>query len=393
MESSDGPQRSDRHRVVLSVVLAVLFVSGWAANHFAAMLPVLADSQNLSHVVLDGAFGIYAVGLLPGLLGGGTLSDRLGRRPLVLWGAAIAGAGNLILLFWHDPAGIYLGRLVVGFGVGAVMSAGTAWCADLGGASGSVLAGVALSAGFGGGPLVSGLFAQAVGGATYAPFAITATLSAAVVVVAALASRSTNVQLHVRGPAAVAGPDRRGGVWASLNAALPMGVWVFACATVAMVTMVERMQYRFTGPWLPGVVAAVTQASGVVIQLIARQRGWGPRAGVFGAVATAAGFGVVAGAGETPSLVAFFAVAVILGIAYGLCLRQGLLDIETLAPIPLRGTLTGVFYTVTYLGFGLPVLLVAIKPAVGITTPMLVLAGLAAAAALWRATQIRRRTL
>ncbi|WP_179466631.1 hypothetical protein [Mycolicibacterium vinylchloridicum] len=47
-----------------------------------------------------------------------------------------------------------------GVGVGVAMSAGAAWRADLGGGSGSVLAGVSLSAGFGCGPVVSALIAQ-----------------------------------------------------------------------------------------------------------------------------------------------------------------------------------------------------------------------------------------
>lgn len=89
-------------RSVLPAVLFLLFATGWAANHFAAMLQVFAGSEGLSHQALDGAFGIYAVGLPPTLLFGGSLSDRLGRRPLLLWGAAVAGLGNLSLLCVHD---------------------------------------------------------------------------------------------------------------------------------------------------------------------------------------------------------------------------------------------------------------------------------------------------
>jgi hypothetical protein len=68
-----------------------------------------------------------------------------------------------------------------------------------------------------------------------------------------------------------------------------------------------------------------------------------------------------------------------------LCLRQGLVDVETLSPPRLRGTLTGIFWAVTYLGFGLPVLLVTIEPVVGITAPMIVLSIVAVAVAVLRA--------
>jgi Major Facilitator Superfamily len=380
-------------RSALPAVLALLFATGWAANHFTALLPVLAHSEGLSRAALDGAFGIYAVGLLPGLLGGGSLSDRWGRRPLLLSGAAVAGLGNLALLCWHDQTGIFVGRLVVGAGVGVAMSAGTAWSADIGGGSGSVLAGVSLTAGFGCGPVISALLAQFSGAPIHVPFVVTAVVSLAAVVLGVLLTKAPTVNRRTaatEGAESCADDGRSAG--AALSAALPLAVWVFACATVAMVAMVERMQYRFSGPLLPGVAAAVTLTAGVVVQMAARRWAWGPWAGVAGALAAATGFGLVAAAGATPSLAVFLIVAVVLGLGYGLCLRQGLFDVETLSPPDRRGALTGVFWAVTYLGFGLPVLLVAIGPAVGDTAPMIVLAALAAAVAVLRAVQVARRS-
>ena len=267
------------------------------------------------------------------------------------------------------------------------MSAGTAWSADIAGGSGSVLAGVALSAGFGCGPVISALLAQFTSAPVDVPFAVSVGLSSVAVLVGVVLARSAHV---ARGAAAEEVPAAAGngqGVAAALGAALPLAVWVFASATVAMVTMVERMQYRFSGPLLPGIAAALTLTSGVVIQMIARRRGWGPRAGAAGALATAIGFGTVAVAGARPPLAVFVAVALVLGIGYGLCLRQGLVDVETRSPARLRGTLTGVFWAVTYLGFGLPVLLVTIEPAVGISAPLIVLSVVAAAVAVLRASR------
>jgi MFS family permease len=383
-QTADMPSRS-----VLPAVLALLFATGWAANHFTAMLPVLAHTEGLGRTALDGAFGIYAVGILPGLLGGGSLSDRWGRRPLLLTGAAVAGVGNLVLLCWHDETGIFVGRLIVGAGVGVAMSSGTAWSADLAGGSGSVLAGVSLTAGFGCGPVVSALLARYSGTPIHVPFAVTIALSAFAVVVGVLFARTPSNRPASAATDTSSGSNDGRSVARALTAALPLAMWVFACATVAMVTMVERMDYRFSGPLLPAVAAAVTLTSGIAIQMAARRWGWGSRAGVAGVLAVATGFGFVAAAGTTPSLSVFLLVAVILGVAYGLCLRQGLLDVETLSPPAVRGTLTGVFYAVTYLGFGLPVLLVAIAPAVGHTAPMVVLTVLAAAVAVLRIAQTR----
>jgi MFS family permease len=372
----------NRQRTLSGAVLLMLFATGWAANHFTALLPVLARSEGLGRAALDGAFGIYAVGLLPGLLGGGTLSDRVGRRPLLLTGAVVAGLGNLTLLCWHDQIGIFVGRLIVGAGVGVAMSAGTAWSADIGGGSGGVLAGIALSSGFGIGPLVSGLLAQFAGHWAALPFVVTVTLSLGAALAGVVVTRAGVPR--AAGTAPLGDDDREKNVMPALLAALPLAIWVFACGTVAMVTMSERLHDRYDGSWLPGTAAFVTLASGVLVQMIARRLAWGSRAAAAGPAAAAVGFGVVAAAGTAPPLATLFVVAVVLGTAYGLCLRQGLIDIETLAPRHLRGTLTGVFWAVTYLGFGLPVLLVTIEPAVGQVAPMIVLSVLASAVAVLR---------
>src|SRR5277367_6056361 len=80
-------------------VLAILLVTGWVANHFVALMPTIGDRQHLSTSTLDAIFGIYAVGLLPGLLIGGRASDAVGRRPVVWIGSAIALMGTLVMLF------------------------------------------------------------------------------------------------------------------------------------------------------------------------------------------------------------------------------------------------------------------------------------------------------
>jgi hypothetical protein len=373
----------------LLAVLLLLFVTGWAANHFAAMLPVLGRSEGFSRAVLDAAYGIYALGLVPALIGGGLASDQLGRRTLALAGASVAALGNVLLLCWHDSVGILAGRLVVGVGVGVAMSVGTAWSADLGGAAGAALAAVFLSAGLGAGPLVTGLTAQFASRPVEAPFWITIALSAAAVAIAFVCTGPAQSACGT----SEADNFERIGFWSgsriALTAALPMALLVFSSATVAIVTTAERMHYHYRGPWLPGVMSAVAMAAGVFIQAVSKRLRWGRAAGVLGAVAAAAGFTAMAAGGPTPSLPACLAVTAVLGIAYGLCMRAGLIDVETLTPRRIRGAVTGIFYAVTYFGFVLPLLLVMLEPSLGLATPLYAVATLAAGIALLRFLQIR----
>lgn len=368
-------------------VLAVLLSTGWAANHFASLIPVLRVDEGLSHTVLDGVFGIYALGLLPGLLTGGALSDRVGRAVVVLPGALIASLGTLILLLWHDAPGLMVGRLVVGIGAGLAIGAGTAWAADLRGKSGTVMAGVVLTSGFALGPLFSGLLAQFAAFPLATPFVVSAFLSVGSVTAAAVWSR-TPVSVE----AATITPVPDGAERSVANAllwALPLAPWVFASATVSFVTMTARLGDRYSGPLLPGFAAALTLGAGILVQTAARHRNWGPQAGTVGAALAALGYCLVAVGGAHPALGLFIVCALVLGTAYGLCLREGLLDLESLAPPASRGALTGIFYVGTYLGFGLPVLLVVIEPTMGPSLPLVILAAVAAIVAVVRFRRLR----
>jgi hypothetical protein len=387
----------------LPVVLALLLVAGWATNHFAAMIPVLREREGLSETVLAGAFGVYALGLLPGLLSGGALSDRVGRRSVVLVGSGVAAAGNLLMLGWQAAAVVFAGRLVVGIGVGLAMSAGTAWAGDLGGRKGTTVAGAVLTTGFALGPLVSGLIAQVVPGAAsvVVPYAVTITLSLGTVLVAlrttsavpATAGPSVDAPpAHASPPAApvpVAGDE--GSVARALARAVPMALWVFSAVTVPIVVLSARLGGDYAGPWVPGVASALALGTGVAVQVAARRADWGPRAGVVGAVLAAVGFAVSAFVDGSGHVGGFVLASVVLGSAYGLCLRAGLLDVEALAPAGRRGTTLGVYYVCTYLGFALPVVLEGLREPVGAVVPLLALSGLALAAAGLRSVQIRSR--
>ncbi|MFW0796232.1 MFS transporter [Gordonia sp. CPCC 205515] len=375
-------------RFALPAVLTVLFVTGWGANHFASMIPVLKSTEGLSSTVLDGAFGIYAIGLLPGLFGGGSLSDRVGRRPVVLTGAVLAGIGNLMMVGWHDATGVLVGRLVVGLGAGLTIGAGTAWAADLRGKSGATLAGALLTTGFAMGPVITGLLAELAPRPLAVPFLVSGIVS---LLVAAVATVLTPATPGHHGPHRTdVDEDTRRSVGRALSWSVPMALWVFASVTVAVVVLAARISDRYSGAWVPGVAAAVALGTGVLIQFAVRRAHVGQTAGVVGAALAAVGFTLTALAGAHPSMPVFLVTSIVLGLAYGLCLRDGLMDVEACAPVRSRGAVTGIFYVACYLGFGLPVLLTTITPWTGITAPMVVLAVAAAIASAQRAIRLRR---
>ena len=392
---------SDRrvNRVFLGVIL-LLLSAGWAANHFASMIMVLREQLGISSMLLNSAFGIYALGLLPGLLGGGVLADRFGARPVVLTGAVGAAVGNLSLLFSHDGAGLLVGRFIVGLGVGLAVSAGTAWAGRLRGAHGVTSAGIALTSGFALGPIASGLLAFVVADdlVVVVPFAVTCLFSVATVVFAALvgdvrAPMPTPTPRLSTNPPSPHTEARTGSrrMSKALAVSLPMAIWVFSTVTTSLVILTARTSSNFdNGVLLPGMASVLSFSVGLGVQALGRRFGWGRVSGIVGALLAATGFALVAYGGEVAPVWVFVLAAPILGAAYGLSLREGLLGIEAYTPPARRGTAIGIYYVFTYLGFGLPVLLDALLPVWGAVLPLLVISALAVGSAVVRALQIRR---
>ena len=107
---------------------AVLLGAAWGSNQFTPMLLVYRHTLGLSTGTLEAMFGVYALGLIPGLLLAGPLSDARGRRIVVVPAAALGLAASVVLIGGGHSVGLlFLGRLMAGVSSGAAFSAGTAW--------------------------------------------------------------------------------------------------------------------------------------------------------------------------------------------------------------------------------------------------------------------------
>lgn len=136
-----GGDGRDGSGLLFGSVLAVLLATGWVANHFVGLIPVISAREHLGRSTLDAIFAIYAVGLLPGLIVGGRASDLLSRQSVAWAGSITSLAGTVAMLVSQHADVLLAGRLVVGAGVGLVISSCTAWASDMRGPAGAGIAG------------------------------------------------------------------------------------------------------------------------------------------------------------------------------------------------------------------------------------------------------------
>jgi MFS family permease len=333
----------------------LLFAAGWGANHFSTLLIVYRRDLGLAPSALGILFGAYALGLVPGLILAGRASDQRGRRALVIPASVVAILASAVLGLGVYGFGVLLaGRLLFGLAMGAIMSPGSVWVQELSVAgAGARRATLALSAGFGLGPVVSGVIAEL----APAPMVLPYVAHGLAMVLALVYVRPVPETAHRMSGTVDADRAPRFGrrelvVLAELALAAP---WAFGLAAITLAILPGIMRPHVARPVLySAFVIAATLAGGVVVQPLTRRIG--PRADLLGLGAGVAGIFLGARAVVIGSPALVFAVAILIGAGYGLVITTGLIEVGQRVPRETRGTAVGAYYVLTYVGFALPFL-------------------------------------
>lgn len=108
-------------------VAAAIFAIAWGGNEFTPLLVMYRADGGFSALTVDLLLFAYVLGIVPALLVGGALSDRFGRRPLMVPAPVLAAIGSLILAFGAQSALVLgLGRVFSGLALGLAMAVGGA---------------------------------------------------------------------------------------------------------------------------------------------------------------------------------------------------------------------------------------------------------------------------
>ncbi|WP_278314335.1 MFS transporter [Lolliginicoccus levis] len=365
-----GTSSNPDHRFWVPVAVS-LFAIAWGGNEFTPLLTMYRLDQGFSDVVVDTLLFAYVLGIVPALLLGGPLSDRWGRRALMVPAPLVAIAGSAVLAAGSDHAAVLIGgRLLSGVSLGLAMAVGGSWLTELsrapfepGAAAGAGPRRVAMSltAGFGVGAGVAGVLAEWGPWPSGFPYLFHIVVTAAGFVWL-LGVPETRVDIPADKRTAPLREDLRIPSVAHRRfwlVVVPLAPWVFGAAASAYAILPALMSERVSSAPIAfsALLCLIALGCGFGIQALGRRI---DRPGSARSSITAFGLLIVAlplaaWASLTLSIPVVVLAAAVLGMGYGMALVSGLLEVQRIAtPDDLAG-LNAVFYSLSYLGFAVPV--------------------------------------
>ncbi|MFE6510888.1 MFS transporter [Nocardioides sp. NPDC057767] len=342
----------------LAAIFAAFF---FAAGAPTPLLAVRQQEWGFSAGTLTFAFSVYALGLLVALLVGGSLSDHLGRQPVLI--TALAGELISMVAFLAAPdiGWVIVARAIQGLATGLATSAFSAAIVEHAPAQMKMLAGGLAAASVAGGlalgALATGAAVQLVPEANTLVFGTLSVVMVLAMVFVVLTSETS---------------DPRPGAWQSLTprisvpgnirteflAGIPVHVaaWMTPAFFLGLSPSVLRLQFGLDG----GLVTGFTAFLGPFVAAIASfyfARHPARRSTIAGKVLVLIGMVVVVAGVLTTSLPILWLGAVLGGLGFGGAFGGQLrLVVPHIRPQERAGVFAGI-YTVAYLSFGVPVII------------------------------------
>lgn len=116
--------------MVVSLCTILLAIEGFDAQAMAFVAPAVARQLHITKLVLGPVLASSMFGMMIGALLFGPIADRIGRKPVLVCCAIIAGIGTLLTAASSTLYWIMIFRLLTGFGVGGAMPNGIALTAE-----------------------------------------------------------------------------------------------------------------------------------------------------------------------------------------------------------------------------------------------------------------------
>ena len=338
------------------IVAATLGLFLFAAAAPSPLYAVYAAKFHFSAIVLTEVFGVYAIALLAALLLTGSLSDSVGRRPVILAALAIELASMFMFVFATSVEWLFAARITQGIATGIATSPLAASFVDLHSPEHPTLAptvnGATPIAGLALGALASAALVQYGPDPLYLVYwFLIAGFAAAAVGVALMREPSTaRASLRVLPRVGVEPAVRP-----AFLAALPILIagWAvggfYLSLGPSLVLRLAQTSNRFLGG------LAIFVLSGVGAACIVAARSWpADRSMSRGATALVAGLLLTVGSIAAGSPVLFLVTTAVTGVGFGVAWLGVLRSLVLLASPTGRGALLAAIFIVAYVSFALP---------------------------------------
>ena len=341
---------------------AVTFISLYLAA--GAPTPLLAFYQEQWHfpaAVLTLAFAAYAIGFLAAMLTVGSLSDHVGRRPVLIGALLVQVVSTLMFLVAPDIGWVIAARVVQGLATGAATSAFTAALAELAPPNrkklGSILGSVGMTAGLAVGALLAGFAIQFAPGANTIIFAVLTVVTILGIVVVAFSPESVT-----RTPGALRSLIPRVSVPAAVRkefaAAAPViaAIWMLAGLSLGLAPTIVRHVFHLNSGLVNGLSGFIAPATAAVVAVAFARLDprHGMTLGIYAAIAGTMGIVTAVLAGSLALMVAGLVVG---GVGFGAAFSGSLRLIMPLAGPQQRAGIVSAVYVVAFIAFGLPVII------------------------------------
>ena len=345
------------HRSSL-VFLAITLLTFLAASSAPTPLYHLyQEGLHFSAGMLTLIFGVYALSLLAALLTVGSLSDHLGRKPVIFAALLLDMLAMLLFINEGSVAWLIAARTLQGFATGMATAVLGAALLDTDRQQGPLVNSVAPLFGMACGAMGSSLLVE------FAPLPtqlIYWTLLALMLLQALYVWRLPETVSRIPGalaslrPTLHVPPQARRALWLSLP--VDVAVWAMGGFYLSLAPSLVRAATGSTSNLIGGGLVAVLTLSGALMIFTLRNR---PADKVLrlGAGLLAIGVTLILTAVHSASLPLFFIATLIAGSGFGAGFLGALRSVVPLALPHERAGLMSAFYVLSYLAFCLPSLL------------------------------------
>ena len=338
-----------------------LLAYAFAAIMLGTTLPtpiyaLYADRMHFAVLTTTVIFSTYAVGVLAALLLFGRWSDALGRRPVLLAGAAFALASAVVFLLADDVPLLLVGRLLSGLSAG--IFTGTATAAVIEAAPedqrdrATAIATVANIGGLGAGPLLAGVLVQYAPHPMQLPYVVHIVL-VVLAIAAVLLAPETSDRTGRIGLQRLSVPVEVRRVFLTAATAAFAGFAVTGLFTAVTPSFVSGV-IGIANHAVAGVVASSIFVASAVAQLSAR-RIPARRAVAVGCAILVVGMVILAVALHFSSLPTLLVAAVVAGVGQGISFSRGLAAVAELTPADRRAEVSSTYFVVAYVAISVPV--------------------------------------